>query len=60
MKNLPGPVRDKAIEIANALLLERNMEEGLAIAIAISRAKEWAEKHLPPATTDIPDIDDFF
>jgi uncharacterized protein YdaT len=32
-------VRCKAIEIANALL-----EEGMAIRIAIAKAKEWAER----------------
>jgi uncharacterized protein YdaT len=42
MKNLPAPVRSKAVEIANALLEERNMDEGIAIATAISRAKDWA------------------
>lgn len=42
MKNLPEEVREKAIEIANALLEERKMNEGIAIATAISRAKDWA------------------
>jgi len=42
MKNLPDEVRNKAIEIANALLEERNMDEGIAIATATSRAKDWA------------------
>jgi uncharacterized protein YdaT len=42
MKNLPAEVREKAIEIANALLEEREMDEGIAIATAISRAKDWA------------------
>lgn len=42
MKNLTKPVRDKAIEIANALL-EDGREEGSAIAIATSKAEEWAE-----------------
>jgi uncharacterized protein YdaT len=42
MKNLPKAVRDKSIEIANALLAESNMKEGIAIATAISRAKDWA------------------
>lgn len=42
MKNLPADVRDKAIEIGNALLDERDMDEGIAIATAISRAKDWA------------------
>ena len=44
MKHLPEPVREKAIEIANALL-EDGMEEGKAIRIAIAKAKEWAERH---------------
>ena len=42
MKNLPPPVREKAIEIANALL-EQGYDEGKAIRIAIAKAKEWAE-----------------
>lgn len=42
MKNLPDKVRGKAIEIANALLEEKKMDEGIAIATAISRAKDWA------------------
>jgi len=45
MKNLPEAVRNKAIEIANALLEEKNMDEGIAIATAISRAKDWAVNH---------------
>ena len=45
MKNLPELVRDKAIEIANELLIKENMDEGLAIAIAISQAKKWALRH---------------
>ena len=42
MKNLGAEVREKAIEIANALLKETEMDEGIAIATAISRAKDWA------------------
>lgn len=42
MKNLPSEVRNKSIEIANALLEENKMDEGIAIATAISRAKDWA------------------
>ena len=42
MKNLPTEVREKSIEIANALVEERKMNEGIAIATAISRAKDWA------------------
>lgn len=42
MKYLTIQVRDKAVEIANALLNEGKMEEGIVIATAISRAKDWA------------------
>lgn len=47
MKNLAAAVRHKAIDIANALV-EEEMEEGLAIATAISRAKDWAANHKKP------------
>jgi uncharacterized protein YdaT len=43
MKHLPPLVREKAIEIANALL-DEGMDEGKAIRIAIAKAKEWAER----------------
>ena len=43
MENLPPLVRLKAIEIANALL-EEGHDEGMAIRIAIAKAKEWAER----------------
>jgi uncharacterized protein YdaT len=43
MKNLPPPVRAKAIEIANALL-EAGRPEGQAIRIGIARAKQWAAR----------------
>jgi uncharacterized protein YdaT len=43
MKNLRIVVRNKAIEIANALLNEGKMtDEGIIIATATSRAKDWA------------------
>lgn len=45
MQHLPDPVREKAIEIANALLAE-GMDEGKAIRIAIAKAREWAKHHL--------------
>jgi uncharacterized protein YdaT len=45
MKKLPVKVREKSIEIANALLEEKRMDEGIAIATAISRAKDWAANH---------------
>ena len=43
MEHLPSVVRSKAIAIANALL-EEGHEEGMAIRVAIARAKEWAER----------------
>ncbi|MFC4775218.1 DUF2188 domain-containing protein [Paenibacillus sp. GCM10023252] len=44
LKYFMAPVRNKAIEIANALL-EDGYEESRAIAIATAQAKEWGEKH---------------
>lgn len=41
MGKLPPRVRDKAIEIANAVLA-RDGDEGKAIRIGIARAKRWA------------------
>lgn len=40
MKHLPPTVRREAIKIANALLEEKNMDEGRAIAIATAQAKK--------------------
>ena len=45
MKNLDAGVRNKAIEIANALLKEKDMDEGRAISIAISQAKKQMKDH---------------
>ena len=47
MNNLDPRVREKAVEIANALL-EEGYEEGKTIAIATAKAKEWNEDHPPP------------
>ncbi|CAG9243060.1 MULTISPECIES: hypothetical protein [Burkholderia] len=44
MRNLPPPVRAKAIEIANALL-RQGRTEGSAIRIAIAQAKRWGRAH---------------
>lgn len=44
LKNFEPRVRNKAIEIANALL-EEGYEEGRAIAIATAQAKEWNDAH---------------
>jgi len=46
MKNLPPEVREKAIDIANALL-EAGRPEGQAIRIGIARAKQWASGARP-------------
>jgi uncharacterized protein YdaT len=60
MKNLPEEVREKAIEIANAILDEKGMDEGIAIATAISRAKDWAanrgKKTEDPEKSRISDV----
>jgi uncharacterized protein YdaT len=43
MKNLKVVVRNKAIEIANAMLEEKpRMNEGIIIATSINHAKDWA------------------
>jgi uncharacterized protein YdaT len=45
MKNLDPDVREKAIEIANALITEEHYEDGKAIPIAIDKAKEYVANH---------------
>ncbi|PSF37919.1 hypothetical protein C7H19_08055 [Aphanothece hegewaldii CCALA 016] len=47
LKNLTPEVRDKAIDIANALL-EEGYDEGRSIAIATAQAEEWAERRGKP------------
>ncbi|PAD62750.1 hypothetical protein CHH79_16725 [Bacillus siamensis] len=42
LKNLEEPVKKKAIEIANAMV-DEGYEEGRALPIATSQAKEWKE-----------------
>ncbi len=42
MKNLPKVVRNKAIQIGNALLSKTKLKTGIIIATAISNAKKWA------------------
>ena len=44
MAHLQPEVRAKAIEIANALLAS-GTDEGMAIRVAIAKAKEWALRH---------------
>jgi len=43
-KNQPTELREKAVEIANALLHE-GMEEGIAIATGLKQARELLENH---------------
>lgn len=45
-KNLVGPIKEKAIDLANALL-EEGYEEGRAISIGISQAKKWVGDESP-------------
>ncbi|MEC2184533.1 DUF2188 domain-containing protein [Bacillus spizizenii] len=52
LKNLEKPVQKKAIEIANAMI-DEGYEDGRAIPIATSKAKEWAEN------ASKEEIDDF-
>jgi len=55
MKNLIPEIREKAIDILNALIEEEKMEIGIAIPTAISRAKDWAanrDKQVPSSPTD--------
>ena len=49
MAHLSKPVRDKAIEIANAMLAEGH-EEGMCIRVAIAKARQWAQHRGIPAT----------
>jgi len=45
MNHLSPRVREKAIEIANALL-EQGSDEGKAIRVGIAQAKRWAIGHV--------------
>ncbi len=60
MKYLPQVVRDKAIEIANELIMEENMDGRLAIAIAINQAKKWAARQYLSESRGISYLDRFF
>ncbi len=44
MRRLDEATRDKAVEIANALL-DEGMDEGRAIRIAIAKARQWIGRH---------------
>lgn len=55
MKNLLPAIREKAIEILNALVDEKEMELEMAIPTAISRAKDWVANQgmpIPESDTD--------
>jgi len=43
-KNQPKQLREKAVEIANALLKE-GLEEGVAIATGLKRAREFFKEN---------------
>ena len=43
-KNQPKDLREKAVEIANALLLD-GAEEGIAIATGLKRAREFFKEN---------------
>ena len=50
-----APVRNKAIDIANALLAEGN-DESKAIAIATAKAEEWAlRRHMKVRKSNAPE-----
>jgi uncharacterized protein YdaT len=54
MAQLAPAVRDKAIEIANALLAEGH-DEGFVIRVGIARARDWGIRHRRPLEqTDAP------
>jgi uncharacterized protein YdaT len=55
MKNLDPEIREKAVDILNALTEKENMSIDHAIPTAISRAKDWAAnrgKSVQPSATD--------
>jgi len=45
-KNQPVPLREKAVEIANQML-EQGVEEGIAIATGLKRARIFFKKQQP-------------
>jgi len=53
-KNQPEPLREKAVEIANALLAE-GVEEGIAIATGLKRARQYFRESEEVAS-DLKDI----
>lgn len=55
MRHLSVVARAKAIEIANALLAD-GKDDGMAIRIAIAKAKDWAQAHGLP----VRDVDQGF
>lgn len=51
MKPLSPPVREKAVEIANALL-DEGLVEARAISMATAQAKRWAREQDIPIYVD--------
>lgn len=55
MKNLMPEIREKAIEILNALIEKKEMDTNVAIPTSISRAKDWAANRgidVSPSSSD--------
>ena len=52
LKNLKPTVRNKAIEIMNALQREEKYNEQRIIAIATKKAEEWYQNDHPNASVD--------
>lgn len=51
-KNVDPATRGKAVSILNALL-DEGMEEGKAIAVALTKAREWVAKHSADEQFDV-------
>ncbi|WP_085505457.1 DUF2188 domain-containing protein [Thalassobacillus devorans] len=57
LKNLNSAVRNKAIDIANAML-DEGYDENRAIPIATSQAKEWYDNASQKEINEMKDVDD--
>lgn len=57
LKNLETPIRNKAIEIANAMV-DEGYDEGRAIPIATEQAKEWFENASKAEISEMKQISD--
>jgi uncharacterized protein YdaT len=57
LKNLDTPIRNKAIEIANAMI-DEGYKEGRAIPIATEQAKEWYDNASEKERKEMKNISD--